>query len=100
MRHHIPPWFRAIGIIAGLLGSLAAPSGANTTYLNQATAPVAGNSVLILDTTVGGGLSSQEVIESLNLGFDVDLVNAATWSSMTTANFATFRAIILGDPYC
>jgi hypothetical protein len=86
--------------VAGLAGALAAPSGANTTYTNLVNAPVAGNSVIILDDTVYGGATSQEAVEALNLGFDVVLNNATTWGSMTTANFATFRAIILGDPLC
>ncbi|NMC82898.1 MAG: hypothetical protein GYA63_08620, partial [Armatimonadetes bacterium] len=61
----------------------AAPSAANTTYTNLVNAPVAGNSVLILDTTVWGGASSQEAVEALALGFDVVLNDAATWSTMT-----------------
>jgi hypothetical protein len=86
--------------IAIVTGILAAPSAANTTYTNLVNAPVAGNSVLILDTTVWGGVTSQEAVETLALGFDVVVNDAATWSTMTTANFATFRAIVLGDPFC
>lgn len=100
MKHRLPHWLLAIAIVAGVAGLLAAPSGANTSYTNLTTAPVAGNSVLILDDTVYGGVTSQEAVEALNLGFDVVVNNATTWGSMTTANFATFRAIILGDPVC
>jgi hypothetical protein len=78
----------------------ALPAVANTTYTNLTSAPVAGNSVLILDTSVTGGVGSLEAQEALNLGFDVVVNNTPTWLSMTTANFASFRAIILGDPYC
>jgi hypothetical protein len=56
--------------------------------------------VLILNTTVTGGLSSYEAIESTNLGLTPDVVDSTTWAGMSTADFATYRAIILGDPTC
>lgn len=58
------------------------------------------NSVLILDTTVTNGGSSVEAIEASNAGFTVVVVNAATWAATTAAEFATYRALILGDPTC
>ncbi len=57
-------------------------------------------SVLILDLTVFGGASSLEAVEAAALGFTVDVVNAATWGAMTTAQFQSYDAIILGDPLC
>lgn len=56
--------------------------------------------VLILDTTVFGGSASLEAQQAMSLGLTVDVVSAATWSSMTTAQFASYRAIVLGDPNC
>jgi hypothetical protein len=56
--------------------------------------------VLILDTTVAGGAMSFEAQQAASLGLTVDVVNAATWSSMSTAQFASYRAIVLGDRNC
>lgn len=58
------------------------------------------NSVLILDTTVSGGAASIEATKAAALGFTVEVVSAATWGAMTTADFASYRAIVLGDPTC
>lgn len=58
------------------------------------------NSVVVLATTVTGGASSVEAVEAIALGYDVVINNAATWGAMTQANFASYRAIILGDPSC
>jgi endoglucanase len=56
--------------------------------------------VLILDSSVSNGLGSDEAQAATNLGFTVNVVDAATWTSMTTADFSTYAAIILGDPTC
>lgn len=82
-----------------LFGSLSSSASAATTYTNLANAP-SSNSVVILVTTVNGGTSSVESTQALALGYDVVINNAATWSSMTQANFASYRAIVLGDPSC
>ncbi len=86
--------FLALGSVFALLVAIAA-SG-------QASAAV--DKVLILDSTVGGGgqlpANSLEATYAASLGFTVDIVNAATWGSMTTSDFAGYRAIILGDPTC
>jgi hypothetical protein len=69
----------------------------------QVAAPAqaaSGNRVLILAGTVTGGTSSIEASEAAAQGMSVDVVDAATWSSMTAAQFASYRAIILGDPTC
>ena len=60
----------------------------------------AGDRVLILASTVTGGNSSIEATQAASKGLAVDVVDAATWSSMTAAQFASYRAIILGDPTC
>ncbi len=61
-------------------------------------AEAATEKVLILARSVVGGSSSIEANEAAAKGFAVDVVDDATWSSMTTAQFASYRAIILGDP--
>src|SRR5262245_8516734 len=58
------------------------------------------NSVLILDPTITGGAGSFEATKAAGLGFTVVIVTAAQWSAMTTAEFASYRALILGDPTC
>ncbi|MGB5145688.1 MAG: hypothetical protein WBN86_01025 [Porticoccaceae bacterium] len=63
----------------------------------QATPAPDGNSVLILSTTNG---SSKYSAEATAQGFTPVVVDATTWASYSTADFASFRAIILGDPTC
>jgi hypothetical protein len=53
--------------------------------------------VLLYGPSVFGGASSFEGQQAAAQGFGVDVVDAATWSSMTTAQFAQYRAIIIGD---
>jgi len=53
--------------------------------------------VLILGTTVTGSPSPEQV-EAEALGFVVQVDDAAAWGARTTASFASYRAIILGDP--
>jgi len=56
--------------------------------------------VLILDSTVIGGMNSFEAKAAISLGLSVTLVNAATWDSMKADQFEDYRAIVLGDPRC
>jgi hypothetical protein len=54
--------------------------------------------VLILDTTVYGGMNSVEARAAIALGYQVDIVDGTTWGTMTADDFSGYRAIILGDP--
>jgi hypothetical protein len=56
--------------------------------------------VLILGSTVSGGTSSLEAQEVSAQGFTPVVVDDATWEGMTTAQFASYRAIVIGDPTC
>jgi hypothetical protein len=61
--------------------------------------------LLILSTTItkpaqNGNPLSVEEQEAAALGLTVDVVTPAQWASMTTAQFAAYKAIILGDPTC
>lgn len=69
--------------------------------LSLLTAVAAGavEKVLILDTTVSGAPSDEQTAAEA-LGYTVDIVDATTWATMTTADFGAYRAIILGDPFC
>jgi lysophospholipase L1-like esterase len=60
----------------------------------------AAGEVLILGSTVSGGTSSLEAQEITAQGFVPVVVDDATWSAMSTAQFASYRAIIIGDPTC
>ncbi|MEY3784216.1 MAG: hypothetical protein RLZZ230_538, partial [Candidatus Parcubacteria bacterium] len=82
------PLLKAVGLL------LLAP-----TVAFSAPAPD-GNSVLILGTTVSGGLSSLEATQVVAQGKTPVVVDAVTWGGMTTAEFASYRAIVLGDPNC
>jgi hypothetical protein len=59
------------------------------------------NKALILDTTViTPGTSSVEALEAVSLGLTVEVVNGTQWAAKTTADFASYRVIILGDRSC
>ena len=64
-----------------------------------ATAANAGT-VLILDTSVTGGASSREAQAAIAAGHTVELATPLQWAAKTTADFATYDALILGDPTC
>ncbi len=64
-----------------------------------ATAASNGN-VLILGSTVAGGTSSLEAQEITADGYVPVVVDDSTWESMSTAQFASYRAIVIGDPTC
>lgn len=41
-----------------------------------------------------------EVTAAKSLGFDVDIKNESEWRALTTADFASYQAIVVGDPAC
>src|SRR4051794_31099979 len=61
MTYRCPP-LRAI-LSTAIIACLAAAGYANTTYTNAVNAPVAGNTILIMDDTVYGGTTSAEATE-------------------------------------
>jgi lysophospholipase L1-like esterase len=63
-------------------------------------AHAAASEVLILGSTVTGGTSSLEAQEVAAQGLTPIVVDDATWSAMSSAQFATYRAIVLGDATC
>jgi len=56
--------------------------------------------VLILASLASGGSNSFEVADAKLLGLTYDLVDDSTWSAKQTADFAKYKAIVLGDPTC
>jgi hypothetical protein len=82
-------------LIGGLL--LAAVLVLTAALPAQATPAPDGNSVLILSTTDGGAKYSAEAAAQ---GFTPVVEPPTNWASYSTSDFASFRAIILGDPSC
>jgi len=60
----------------------------------------AGVDLLILSTTLFNGASSPEVQTAQALGLTYEIADPSTWAAKTTAGFASYRAIVLGDPNC
>jgi hypothetical protein len=82
---------------------LRVPTGACVALACLATfAPLGAvqNKALVLSGTVTNGINSVEAQKAISLGMTVDVVADSTWASMTTAQFANYRVIILGDPSC
>ena len=83
---------QAVTLVAFILG-MAGPVGAT-----PATDP--GNTVLILGSTVIGGAGSLEATTAGAQGFTVEVATSGDWLAKSEADFASYRAIILGDPNC
>lgn len=66
----------------------------------SSSAKAAPGEVLILDSTVTGGLDSAEALRITELGLTPVLVDSQTWAGMSTADFSDYEAIVLGDPSC
>jgi len=90
-------WQKSTGLLT--LIALMLATGLTTSAVG-AKAEAAEEKVLILDSTVTGGAASVEATEAASKGLAVDIVDDAKWSTMSTTDFAGYRAIILGDPTC
>lgn len=82
----------AILLVLSTLGVVRRPA--------HATGASNSNTVVILGSAVSGGISSLEATKATALGFSVEVVDDAAWAAKSTADFATYKAIILGDPNC
>ncbi|OJT23782.1 hypothetical protein BO221_17565 [Archangium sp. Cb G35] len=58
------------------------------------------NKVLILASTVTSGINSVEAVAARSLGYTVEVASNASWAAKSSADFAGYRAIILGDATC
>jgi len=61
-------------------------------------ASAANTTVLILQSSVNNGCSSVEAQKAVALGFKVEIASSTQWGAKTNTQFATYRAIVLGDP--
>lgn len=68
--------------------------------INVQSAYAATGEVLILGPTVSGGAGSDEAAAVTTIGKTPVVVDAATWAAMTTEDFASYDAIVFGDPTC
>jgi len=83
----------AIGLVCSVGGLASGPTAAATGAANDHT-------VLILNPTVTGGGASTEAQSAIAAGMDVEVVDDAGWAAKSQTDFATYRALILGDPTC
>ncbi len=78
-------------LVVGLLVSIPAIAASPA-----AASPSGG--VLILATSVNGGMSSLEALAAAADGYAVTIESASAWESLTTPQFENYNAIVLGDP--
>lgn len=71
-----------------------------TTFTRRSGTAALTGSVLILATTITGGASSLEAQAAQALGLTVTIDDPNTWQSLSTADFASYAAVIFGDPTC
>lgn len=62
------------------------------------------NNVLVLGDSISQGLGvpggSMECAAVIAAGLNCVVVSGATWSSMTAAQFSTYRSLVIGDQTC
>jgi|SRR5882724_11587639 len=80
-------------VLVLVLGAMIASLYSNNCSLHADT-------VLILADTVFGDVSSLEAQAAENVGYTVEVVDSAGWLAKSQAQFASYRALILGDPNC
>lgn len=56
--------------------------------------------VLILSSSVHGGLQSREAKAARDLSFDVEVVTPDQWKAMRSTQFMEYRALVIGDAAC
>ena len=86
-----------LGPVAVVAAGAAAVTAAGVVSAAVA-AKAASGSVLILATSVNGGTASAEYQVAAALGYTATVEPAATWDTLTTADFQSYNAVIIGDP--
>jgi RHS repeat-associated protein len=94
------PSLVASGLVpaAGVLAGAAAVTAVSTAVASAPAQASLSGPVLILSTSVNGGSSSTEAQQATALGLTVTVATPTTWDAMTQAQFAAYKAIIIGDP--
>jgi hypothetical protein len=80
-------WKLSVSLAAVITAALASAGAAHAVQ----------NKVLLYGPSTFNGLNSIEAQQAAAQGFGVDIVDGATWDSMTTAQFAQYRALIIPD---
>ena len=62
-------------------------------------ARAAGKTVLIYGPSLNGSPDNEQTLAQA-AGYSVTVASAATWAGMTAAQFASYNAIVFGDPTC
>ena len=87
----------AVALIACDQSAPTAPTPGEAPAFQAAPGP---DYVLILSTSVTGGATSREALAAEAAGYNVEVATPAQWAAKTTSDFASYRALILGDPTC
>jgi hypothetical protein len=96
-------WLAACGGGTPLEADPGGPSPEPLTSMAVGTRPAglrSSDKVLILESSVTNGTDSVEAKAARSLGYAVEVVSNAAWAAMGSADFAGYRAIILGDSTC
>ncbi len=88
---------------SGLVTVVGTAAIASTVAVTVTAAPAKASTsscgnVLILASSVNGGTASAEYEELASLGCSPTLVTDTEWGGMTEADFASYEAIVIGDP--
>jgi len=89
-------------ISCGTEGGGQLPVGEDPTISTMPQQVNSTNKVLILGSTISGGLSSREAqaVAAHAPGVQIDIVTPAQWAVLTADQFMGYRAIVLGDASC
>jgi chitodextrinase len=79
-------WLALLVLVVGAL-ALAPPASADS------------GSLLLYGPSIYGSPDTEATLAS-SLGYTVTIASDAAWQSMTTAQFASYNAIVIGDPTC
>jgi len=106
----------ALGDAAPIVLDLTHPQNGSTILTNNNTPPsctdISNNdtggkatsanahTVLALGITLNSGCDSYEVKDAQNDGYDVTIVSNAAWDALSREDFASYRALLLGDRSC
>ncbi len=87
------PLLRRLSLVA-LVATIGVLIGAGVT--NAAHTPL----TALIDGGTVSGSPSQEEQAAVAQGYTVTVVSAATWASMTQAQFEAYALLVIGDPHC
>src|ERR1700722_15905385 len=83
--------------VAVVSAGVAAAAAEAVVSASPAKASLSG-SVLILSTSVNGGMSSAEATQATALGLTVTVDSTSAWGALSQSGFAGYSAVVIGDP--